>query len=97
MPGIRIRHREVTNRRLTIVDKQRPYTKPLLCPACGITHVFKTYHIDLDDVGAAIVSIEVWEKVQQIPAHGFQIENVVMDPPKQTIGMGIHPKGLPRG
>jgi len=86
--GLRIRHVEVTNRVLTIVDRSRPYTVPFLCAACGVTHVWKTYHVELDDVGTAIVSHEVWAMIERIPAHGFLLENEVLRPPPQTIGLG---------
>lgn len=85
MAGLRIRHREVTNRVLTIVDQGQPYTAPYECPTCHLIHVFKTYHVELDDEGTAIVSFEVWEKVQRIPAHGFQIVSTVEKPPLKIL------------
>ena len=85
MSGFRIRHREVTNRILTIVDPVQPYTLPYACPTCHLTHVFKTYHVELDDEGSAIVSLEVWSHIQRIPAHGLQLMNEVVKPPPNVL------------
>jgi hypothetical protein len=87
--GLRIRHAEVTNRILTIVDRSRPYTVPLACDVCGVTHLWKTYHIELDDEGSAIVSPEAWAMIERIPAHGFSFTNEVRHPPAKTIGLGV--------
>lgn len=87
MAGLRIRHREVTNRILTIVDQGQPYSAPYPCPTCHLIHVFKTYHVELDDTGTAIVSLEVWFHVQRIPAHGFQVVNQVDKPPARVLSL----------
>lgn len=89
MSGLRIKHAEVTSRTLTVVDRSRPYKGETFCSTCGVFHVFKTYHIELDGVGAAIVSHEVWAMLQRIPAHGFSLENEVKHPPAKIIGFGV--------
>lgn len=58
-------------------------------------HRFKTYHIVLDDQGAAIVSPEVLERLNSMPFHGFQVGNEVKRPPRQIIGPGAAPELRP--
>jgi hypothetical protein len=89
MAGIRIKHRSVINRVLTIVDGSRPYSAVFECSLCHRSHEFKTYHIDLDGEGAAIVSPEVWSYVQRIPEHGFELTNEVQKPPSRRLAVGF--------
>ena len=72
-----------------MVDGKRPYQQPYPCVACGRTHTFKTYHITLDDVGAAIVSYEILARLKQMPdMAGFRFVNVVHNPPAQIVVPG---------
>lgn len=89
MAGLRIKHATVINRTLTIVDQSRPYSLPFECPTCHLTHIFKTYHVDVDGEGAAIVSLEVWERIQQLANHGFSLTNEVQKPPSRTLRVGF--------
>lgn len=50
-----------------------------------VLHLFKTYHLRLDDSGCVIVSATVWEKLQRIPGQPFTFANVVEAPPMQTL------------
>lgn len=96
MPGIRLQH--VNDRSVTysIADESRPYRVPLACTGqivingelrpCGRTHVFKTYHLNLDETGAVIVSQTIWERMAaKFLAAGFRLANEVKEPPAQTL------------
>ena len=87
MPGVRIVHASRRSCVLTIVDATRPYTAPFECPACFRTHNFKTYHVQVDDQGAAIVSQGVLDRIMRLPFHGFDVESEVSRPPTQTFDL----------
>lgn len=97
MAGIRIQHPTERSVTFTIADQRRPYRGgPLACSVsiyvagqlapCARTHTFKTYHLNLDETGAVIVSETIWERVgPQFSAAGFRVANAVENPPDQTI------------
>lgn len=87
MAGVRIQHPAKRNVTYTLVDPGRPYRAPIECPTCHLTHQFKTYHFALDETGAAIVSIEIIERLKRIPGQPFAIANEVARPPDQTIAV----------
>ena len=87
MAGIRIQHSTERNTAFTLVDPNRPLTEPWECPVCHLTHVFKTYHLQLDAAGATIVSEEVLERLKAIGGQPFSFGEVVDRPPKQTISI----------
>lgn len=71
----------------TMVDARKPYRPPFACPVCGREHAFKTYHIRLDDTGAAIVSKEIWQRLRTIPDSGFESVDTVKKPPAQGVAI----------
>ena len=82
MPGIRIQHPTERNCTFTLVDPNRRYAEPIACAVCLRTHVFKTYHLRLDESGAVIVSREIVERLKRLPGSGgFVIANEVRKPP----------------
>jgi hypothetical protein len=89
VPGIRIQHSTERNATFTLVDGGRRYSVPWTCPpppdGCARTHEYKTYHFRLDETGAAIVSLEIWERLQRIPGNPFALANEVKAPPAQLI------------
>ncbi len=86
--GVRVRHRSERSCRLVLVDASRAYVTPQLCPACHTTHTFKTYHLDLDETGAVIVSAEIVERLKVMPDHGgFSVANAVAEPPAQSVAV----------
>jgi hypothetical protein len=97
MAGVRIRHVTARTCTYTLVDASRPLLAPLLCAVCVRTHTFKTYHIRLDDNGAAIVSPEVAERIGRLgPQTGFTVMNEVLRPPAQNIALAPgRPDGPP--
>jgi hypothetical protein len=92
VPGVRVRHPRSSSCVYTLAAGDRPYREPFECPTCGRTHEFKTYHIVLDSDGFAIVSPEVWAKLQRIPAQPFALVNEVAHPPPLVIGLGSPPQ-----
>lgn len=95
MAGVRIQHPTAHDVTFTIVDGSRPYRAPLACQAmvvvhgerrpCARTHAFKTYHLALDATGAAIVSVEILERLKAIPGNPFVVTNEVACPPEQRV------------
>ena len=57
--GVVIRHPTLTSQRLIAIDRETPYAAPYACAECGTTHTHKTYHIDLDHEGSALVSPQI--------------------------------------
>lgn len=94
MPGVRIQHPRARSTTLTLASS-RPLREPLACGArmvvrgelrpCARTHVTKTYHLTLDEVGATIVSAEVWAMLQLVQGQPFVVANEVARPPDQVI------------
>ena len=89
MPGVRIQHPTARSVTFTLVDGSRPYHEPWACPpppaGCASTHLMKTYHIPLDETGAAIVSLEIIERLGRIPGQPFALTNEVVAPPAQRL------------
>lgn len=84
--GVRIQHPTERNVVFTLVDGRRPYVQPVVCAPCATTHAFKTYHLHLDESGAAIVSQEIVARMRSLPAMGgFRVANAVADPPTQRL------------
>lgn len=92
MPGVRLRHPTARSCRYTIVEGDRPYASPFICPppangGCGTVHVFKTHHLDLDATGAVIVNVPLYERLKpRLTADGFANVGLVKKPPPQRIG-----------
>ena len=85
MSGLRVRHATERNCVLTLVDGRRVLSPPHLCGVCLRSHDRKTYHIRLDDQGAAIVSREIWQRLSVMPSHGsFTLVGPIAKPPPQT-------------
>lgn len=111
MPGVRIQHPTKASTTFTIAVAARPLREPLVCAAsivvagelrpCGRTHTVKTYHLNLDVVGAAIVSEEIAERLRRIPGQPFVFVNAVDDPPDQVIRIPrplvVRPRAKPPG
>lgn len=72
---------------MTLVSS-RLYSEPYECPQCHIIHNHKTYHINVDGNGAAIVSPVVWEQLQRIPGQPFKLSGTVDKPPTQILQVG---------
>jgi hypothetical protein len=102
MSGIRLYHPKARAGMFTFEHNQRPYRRwnqvlkrheaiPLLCVACGKAHAVKTYHVNVDSTGHAIVSHEVWSFMQRYSTAGFQLANEVEHPPPLLVGLGGAP------
>lgn len=101
MPGVRVQHPTIRNVRYTVVDGAVPYPEPFVCspPAlggCGGTHLFKAHHLNLDDVGATIISLGVFERIKgRLIADGFTLATEVKDPPPIVVGQPDPMKQVP--
>ena len=88
MAGIRIRHDTLKGVTLVVLHPKRRYREPYLCPVCKITHKKKAFHIKLDGEGCAIVSPQVLNRLKECGMPKLTIENEVLNPPKQVVGIG---------
>lgn len=90
MSGFRITHSTARFPQMVVAaDSTRPFPNPRRCPSCQTIHQTKTYHIAVDDTGAAIVSPSVLEGLKRagaISPEAFSIESEVPNPPKQILG-----------
>lgn len=92
MPGVRVQHPEARNAIYTVLDPTRKYAVPRQCPppkqgGCGQVHVFKTYHLRLDDTGAVMVNDVLYGRLKdRLAASGFVVTGEVLRPPPQVIG-----------
>lgn len=99
MAGIRIVHPTARNCRFTITEPDRPYRTPYQCTppefgGCGQVHLFKTHHLNLDEVGAAIIGDVLYQRARgHLAAAGFSESNVVPRPPPLGIGLGPQIEG----
>jgi hypothetical protein len=99
MAGVRITHATARNARFTITESTAPYPVPYTCTppefgGCGSTHLFKTHHLNVDELGAAIVNDVLYEKIRGLLVlNGFTESNVVARPPTQGLGMAAMVEG----
>lgn len=92
MPGIRLQHPTRRNCRYLVVEPI-PYKEPFQCPppqlgGCGRTHIWKTYHLNLDETGSVVVSTGVYERIKSVVHRdGFVLANEVTEPPTVVAGL----------
>lgn len=100
MAGVRLHHETAKNARFTVVENDRPYPTPYECPppefgGCGITHMFKTHHLNLDDTGSVIISTPLYEKLKGLLGlNGFTMANEVKSPPPMGVALGERRNGF---
>jgi hypothetical protein len=58
--SVRIHHPTLRNCIFTL-QRGKPYQKPWFCPMCNQNHVYKTYHLNLDQHGNVHVATETYE------------------------------------
>ena len=97
MAGVRLQHPTARNVRFSISEPDHPYPGgPYQCTppefgGCGQVHIFKTHHLNVDEVGSAIVGDVLFERARaHLLAAGFSIANEVKKPP--TLGIGLGPQ-----
>lgn len=86
--GVRVVHDTARSGIVTVPNLSRPFPQPQACPSCQVVHQVKTYHINVNADGAAIVSPTVFQGLKQAGAFvsGFRVDAHVPEPPKQVIG-----------
>src|SRR3990167_749255 len=99
MAGVRIQHPTQRNVRVTVVESDKPYPVPYQCTppdlgGCGSVHQWKTHHINLDAVGAAIVSETVYARIKRgLTLAGFATTGQIKRPPAIGIGLSASANG----
>ncbi len=86
--GIRIRHNFRRSQMLPVPLLFEPLSTigRAPCNLCDTVHPCKVLHLDLDDTGAIIVSVEIKEKIWRVPTNGgFRVVGTVAKPPVQGI------------
>jgi hypothetical protein len=59
---------------------------------CGRVHIFKTYHLSLDDTGAVLIEAKLYARIKALLAlDGFTAVGEVKAPPPVTIGWAPQP------
>lgn len=99
MAGIRVQHPTARSCRFTVVENDRPYLTPYQCTppefgGCGVTHMFKTHHLNVDEVGSVIIGDVLYHKIKHLLVlNGFYETNEVKRPPTLGIGVGAQIAG----
>jgi hypothetical protein len=86
MAGIMVRDQKHRSTVRLVPVMNHPRKEPIDCNTCNMVHVVKTYHLWLDDTGAAIVSPQVLEGLKQAGMPGIDIVGEVKDPPPLAFG-----------
>ena len=91
--SFRLRHKTLKGVMLLVRDRSRPLSnagkglRPV-CKVCTVEHIYKTYHLQLDSEGCILVSQGIYDNlVKMIDKAGFDIADVIHDPPAQTIAV----------
>ena len=87
----RLRHKTLKGVMLIVRDRSRPLSnagkglRPV-CDVCTVEHIYKTYHLQLDSEGCILVSQGIYDNlVRMVDKAGFDIADVIHDPPAQSI------------
>jgi hypothetical protein len=86
MAGIKVRDRRARSCVRLVPDMGHPRKEPFECPTCMTIHVVKTYHLWLDDTGAAIVSAKVLEGLKKAGMPELDVVEEVKNPPPVAFG-----------
>lgn len=74
---------------MVVLAHSRRYTIPLACPVCNTMHEYKTYHINVDSVGDAVVSGVVLERLRELEDNGgWKILGVEQNPEPMVLDLG---------
>lgn len=59
--AVRIHHPTLRNCTFTVMQPSVIYPVPFDCPMCGITHIYKTFHLQLNQHGDVCVHNDIYE------------------------------------
>jgi hypothetical protein len=59
--GVKLHHPTLKNCVFTLEQQNVIYPKPFDCPTCGTTHIFKTFHLNLNEHGDVTVHEQIYE------------------------------------
>lgn len=62
--AVRLHHDTLRNCVFTIQQQSRIYPSPYPCPECHRTHIFKTFHLNLNAHGDVCVSEEIYQMLR---------------------------------
>ena len=88
--GVKIRHVAARNAIVFVQDLAKPVNMrngpPPPCKICQVPHMFKKWHIRVDDTGIGIVSVPLWDSLKTLVDNGgFELVGAEPNPPTQTI------------
>ena len=74
---------------MVILTHSRRYQYPYLCSVCGVAHEYKTYHINVDSQGDAVVSGEILDHLKELDdTGGWKVLGVEHNPEPIRLEMG---------
>jgi len=91
--AVRLHHPDLRNCTYTVQDQSSIYPEPFPCPMCGILHIFKTIHLQLNSSGDVAVTPELWEKFQKGGVTELQAAKEVTPRPTALVMPGIDARG----
>jgi hypothetical protein len=59
--AVNIHHPTLRNCIFTLTRPSKPYPVPFACPMCNTTHIYKTYHLNLNQHGNVTVSQQTYD------------------------------------
>lgn len=59
--SVRLHHPTLRNCVFTLEQQSRIYPTPYPCPRCNKTHIFKTYHLNLNEHGDVCISEQIYQ------------------------------------
>lgn len=59
--GVRLHHPGLRNCIFTVAQLSKPYPVPFDCPMCGVTHIYKTFHLNLNENGDVCVDQQIYD------------------------------------
>jgi hypothetical protein len=59
--GVKLHHPSLKNCVFTLEQQNVIYPRPFDCPTCGTTHIFKTFHLNLNENGDVTVHEQIYE------------------------------------
>lgn len=101
MPGVRLHHPELRNVTFTIENYAVPLKAPMFCWSCSggaendpnrprsIVHTYKTFHLNIDQVGDVVVSEEIYEMMKRTGLLGdLSAKKEILVPEAVRVEMG---------
>ena len=85
MSGVRLHHPDLRHCTYTLIHFGKPLVQPMFCWVCNQTHIHKTYHLGLDQVGDVVVSEEIYASLQEANLDGLVATKEITSPEPQRL------------